>query len=178
MRTEMDILRMDERQKLHWLEANRATLMVVGVVWLLMIAFEFSEGRDAWFLVAMVPIFAAVRLGFYLYYARDRELRWVQLVLFVVLFALGHWVATVTAWVGEFSTDGWLWFVPAARSHGIWAGASRVLELPLIAAVGKGADLPEWLGILTMALNSLIWAVAALLVLRAARARRLSVARR
>ena len=45
MRTEMDLLNMDERQRLHWLKANRATLMTVGVVWLLAIGWEFLEGR-------------------------------------------------------------------------------------------------------------------------------------
>jgi len=104
MRTEMDVLGMDERQRLHWLEANRSTLMLVGVVWLLMIAFELTEGRRPGFLIAMVPIFAGLRFGFYYYYARDRDVRWVQPALFVALFALGHWVATAAAWVGEFST--------------------------------------------------------------------------
>ncbi len=60
MKSEMDLMRMDERQRFHWLRANRATLMVVGVVWLLMIAFELSEGRTPGFLLVMVPIFAGI----------------------------------------------------------------------------------------------------------------------
>jgi hypothetical protein len=176
MRTEMDIMHMDERQRLHWLEANRATLIVVGVVWLLIIAFELSEGRDAGFFIAMVPVFAALRLGFSYYYARDRDIRWVQPVLFVALFALGHWMATVAAWVGEFTSEGWLWFVPPDPSHGIWTGAARVLEFPLITVIGRDAHLPDWLAGFVTALNSLIWAGAALLVLRAARAGRSSAA--
>jgi len=172
MRTEMDVLHMDERQRHHWLEANRATLMVVGVVWLLMIAFELTEGRSAGFLIAMVPIFAALRLGFYYYYARDRDIRWVQPVLFVVLFTIGHWLATTIAWVGELSTGSWLWFVPPAPSHGIWAAAAQTLEFPIIALLtDKGADanLPRWLEDVIMLLNSFIWVGTAFLVLRAAR---------
>jgi hypothetical protein len=165
----MDVLHMDERQRHHWLEANRATLMVVGVVWLLMIAFELSEGRPAGFLIAMVPIFAALRFGFYYYYARDRDVRWVQPVLFIVLFALGHWVAMTAAWVGEFTTGGWLWFVPPEPSHGIWTVAARVLQFPLLTLLGDVTGLPGWLEVVIMSVQSLIWAGASFLVLRAAR---------
>jgi len=169
MRTEMDVLGMDERQRLHWLEANRSTLMLVGVVWLLMIAFELTEGRRPGFLIAMVPIFAGLRFGFYYYYARDRDVRWVQPALFVALFALGHWVATAAAWVGEFSTGPWLWRAPEEPGHTLWSAAARVLEFPLITLVGHDAAGPEWAGGLIMAVNSLMWAGAAFLVLRAAR---------
>ena len=169
MKSEMDILRMDERQRLHWLEANRATLMTVGIVWLLMIAFELSESRTPGFLIAMVPIFAGLRFGFYWYYARDRDIRWVQPVLFIVLFALGHWVATVTAWVGEFATEGWLWFVPPDPGHGVWVGTARSLEFPLITLIGQDSGLPEAVGSIVMVLNSLLWAGAAFLILWAAR---------
>jgi hypothetical protein len=75
MKSEMDLMRMDERQQFHWLRANRATLMVVGVVWFLMIAFEISEDRTPGFLLVMVPIFAGIRFGFFYYYARNREVR-------------------------------------------------------------------------------------------------------
>ncbi|MFH1689083.1 MAG: hypothetical protein ABIE42_02460 [Candidatus Eisenbacteria bacterium] len=51
--------------------------MVVGVVWLLMIAFELSEGRTPGFLLVMVAVIAGIQFGFYYYYARDREVRWV-----------------------------------------------------------------------------------------------------
>ena len=44
MKSEMDLMRMDERQRFHWLRANRATLMFVGVVWLLMNAFDALGG--------------------------------------------------------------------------------------------------------------------------------------
>ncbi|MFH1864721.1 MAG: hypothetical protein ABIK85_02435 [Candidatus Eisenbacteria bacterium] len=158
MKSEMDIMRMDERQRTHWLRANRATLMFVGVVWLLMIAFELSEGRTPGFLLVMVPVIAGIRLGFYYYYARDRDLKWIDRVLFVGLVALGHWLATMVAWVREFSTSGFLWFVPAEPSHGFWSGAARVLEFPIGTLVSDGSVLPDWLEVALIVLNSLFWA--------------------
>ena len=119
-----------------------------------------------------VPIFAGLRFGLYYYYARDRDIRWVQPALFIVLFALGHWVATAAAWAGELSTGGWLWLVPSEPSHGIWAGAARVLKFPIITLIGTDADLPEWLGAPAMLVNSLIWAGAAFLLLKVARGTR------
>ena len=73
MKTEMDVTGMDERQRLHWLQANRATLLSVGVIWVAMIAWEFLHQRTPLFLIAMVPVFAGLRLGFYLYYARRSQ---------------------------------------------------------------------------------------------------------
>ncbi|MBN1458627.1 MAG: hypothetical protein JXA57_03765 [Armatimonadetes bacterium] len=177
MTSEMDIMRMDERQRLHWLHANRATLIVVGVVWLLMIAFELSEGRTPGFLIVMVPIFAAIRFGFYYYYARDREARWVEPVLFFILFGFGHWLATVTAWLGEFSTSGFLGLFPEEPAHSIWRGAIRVLEFPLL-SIARAVDPSEqhdWTWIVI--LNSLLWAGLAFLAFRAARSRRVSIDR-
>ena len=72
MTTEMDVLRMDERQRFAWLRANRATLIVVGVTWLGMIVWELVQQRVPLFLVLMVPVFAVLRLVFYLHYARSR----------------------------------------------------------------------------------------------------------
>ena len=66
MKSEMDTMRMDERQRICWLLANRATLMVVGIAWVGMIAWEMVQGRAPWFMLAMVPIFAAIRFGWYL----------------------------------------------------------------------------------------------------------------
>lgn len=172
MKSEMDLMRMDERQRFHWLEANRATLMVVGVIWLLMIAFELTEGRTPGFLLIMVPVFAGLRFGFYYFYARDRDVRWVEPVLFFVLFGLGHWAATTAAWVGEFSTSGFLGFFPEEPAHSIWFGAIRVLEFPLITILRlSDSDGARWAWVV-MVLNSLLWAGAAFLALRAARRRR------
>ena len=174
MKNEMDIMRMDERQRLYWLMANRATLTAVGVVWLLMIAFELSEGRSAGFLIVMVPVFAGLRFGFYYLYARDRDVRWVEPVLFIVLFGLGHWAATAAAWVGEFSTSGFLGLFPEEPAHSVWLGAVRVLEFPLVTLLRLNAswDRAGWAWVVMM-LNSALWAWAAFLLLRTFRGRAL-----
>lgn len=77
MRNEMDILGMDAPRRIAWLRANRATLIVVGLTWLGLIAWETFRGRTPWFLVAMVPVFAALRYLLYLRYRRrgSREAR-------------------------------------------------------------------------------------------------------
>ena len=70
MTTEMDLLAFDERQRLAWLRANRATLMAVGLTWLGMIVWELAHGAVPVFLIAMVPAFAALRLALYHLYQR------------------------------------------------------------------------------------------------------------
>ncbi len=70
MTTEMDVMRMDERQRRAWLLANRATLLIVGIVWIGMIVWEMAHLRVPYFLVAMVPTFALVRFAFYRRYVR------------------------------------------------------------------------------------------------------------
>jgi len=72
MRTEMDAMRMDERQRLAWLLANRATLMVVGLTWIALIVRELLQDRVPLFLIVMVPVFALIRFGCYRYYVRTR----------------------------------------------------------------------------------------------------------
>lgn len=67
MKTEMDILGMDERDRLCWSRANRITLIVVGIAWLSVIALEFRRGNTPWFMMAMVPVFAGVRFMAYAY---------------------------------------------------------------------------------------------------------------
>jgi hypothetical protein len=157
MKDEMDLMRMDERQRLSWLRANRATLMVVGVVWLLMIGWELIEGRTPRFLIMMVPVFAAVRFGLYWFYARDRDVRWRERLLFFVFVAIGHWVATVVANLGEFATGGWLGLFHEP-GHGAWRVALRILEFPLLTIARLNNALATrqygWL----MVLNSLAWA--------------------
>ncbi len=171
MKSEMDLMRMDERQRLHWLRANRATLMVVGVVWLLMIAFELSEGRTPGFLIVMVPVFAVIRFGFYYYHARDRGVRWVERVLFLVLFGFGHWVATSVAWVGKLSTGGLLGCFPDEPAYSAWVTAIHILEFPLVTFVRHNEiDQSGWANVL-MVMNSALWAGAAYLVLWAAKRR-------
>jgi len=70
MKTEMDAMNMDERQRFAWLQANRLTLILVGITWLGMIGWEVAHQRSPWFLITMVPVFAALRFGVYRYYAR------------------------------------------------------------------------------------------------------------
>ena len=70
MRNEMEILGMDAPRRLAWLRANRATLMIVGLAWLGLISWEFLHGRAPWFLILMVPVFAALRFLLYLHYRR------------------------------------------------------------------------------------------------------------
>ena len=70
MKTEMDALRMDERERWCWLLANRGTLILVGICWLGMIGYELSQDHTPWFLIAMVPFFAGTRFLLYLYYRR------------------------------------------------------------------------------------------------------------
>jgi hypothetical protein len=69
MTNEMDVLNLDERQRLCWLKANRLTLMFVGVVWLGMIAYDLLHGSTPIFLMAAVPAFGLARLLSYKYYA-------------------------------------------------------------------------------------------------------------
>ena len=70
MKSEMDLMQMDERQKRAWLLANRATLLIVGIVWIGMIAWELAHRRVPYFLVVMVPVFALIRFSFYRRYVR------------------------------------------------------------------------------------------------------------
>ena len=70
MKTEMDIMKMDERQRFSWLLANRATLIIVGVVWIALIAYELTQNRIPYILIGLVPVFALTRFLFYLYYTR------------------------------------------------------------------------------------------------------------
>lgn len=68
----MDVLSMDERQRLSWLLANRFTLMNVGLVWLFMTARELYLERVPYFLIIMVPVIAIVRWAAYRYYVRKQ----------------------------------------------------------------------------------------------------------
>jgi hypothetical protein len=68
MKNEMDLMRMDERQRLAWFMANRGTVIAVGAVWIGMIAWELTHGRVPAFLLIMVPVFALLRAGLYFFY--------------------------------------------------------------------------------------------------------------
>jgi hypothetical protein len=166
----MDLMRMDERQRLHWLMASRATLMVVGIVWLLMIAFELLEDRTPGFLIVMVPVFAGLRLGFYYFFSRDRDVKWPVRALFFLFTGLAHFAALHVAMVGEFATGRFLWVPPEEPAHTLWVGATRVLSFPLIPlrpdGSGAGALTVSWI---LAILNSAVWAAAVYLLVRAAR---------
>ncbi len=73
MATEMDIMRMDERQRLAWLQANRVTLILVGLTWIAMIVYEIACQRFPTFLITMVPVFALARFLTYRYYQRTSK---------------------------------------------------------------------------------------------------------
>jgi len=70
MTTEMDVMRMDERQREAWLRANRLTLILVGLVWLGMIGWDIAHRTTPWFLILMVPVFGIFRFASYRTYLR------------------------------------------------------------------------------------------------------------
>jgi hypothetical protein len=70
MKTEMDLLRMDERQRLCWLRANRVVLMIVGAIWICMIGWELLHDRIPYFMIIAVPLLALTRLALYKYFVR------------------------------------------------------------------------------------------------------------
>ena len=70
MKTEMDVMSMDERQRCAWLQANRFTLIVVGLIWLGMIAWELAHDNVPAFLIAMVPVIALLRFAAYRVYSK------------------------------------------------------------------------------------------------------------
>lgn len=72
MKNEMDVMKMDERQRFAWLRANRLTLFSVGLVWIGMILRDLLRGETPYFMTAMIPLFALLR---YLLYRRFRNVR-------------------------------------------------------------------------------------------------------
>ncbi|MCK5127250.1 MAG: hypothetical protein KAR42_13430 [candidate division Zixibacteria bacterium] len=68
MKNEMDLMNMDERQRLAWFMANRGTLIAVGAVWIGMIGWELTHGQEPVFQLIMVPVFALLRAGLYRLY--------------------------------------------------------------------------------------------------------------
>ena len=70
MKSEMDVMGLDERQRVCWLFANRALIFVVGLVWLGMIAWELWHQRRPIFMIIMVPVFALIRYAAFRFYAR------------------------------------------------------------------------------------------------------------
>jgi hypothetical protein len=72
MVTEMDVMGFDERQRWAWLQANRVTLVLVGLTWLGMIIWDLVQGRFPRFLIVMVPVFAVARFVSFRLYLRTR----------------------------------------------------------------------------------------------------------
>jgi hypothetical protein len=70
MKSEMDVVSMDERQRYAWLQANRLTLIVVGGVWIGLIVKDLVRGHTPYFMIAMVPVFALIRFVLYRYFIR------------------------------------------------------------------------------------------------------------
>jgi len=68
MKSEMDLAGMDERQRLCWLLASRATLLIAGLIWIGMIVFELANNRTPVFMIAAVPAIALIRWVAYLVY--------------------------------------------------------------------------------------------------------------
>ena len=73
MKNEMDLMRMDEHQRLCWLKANRMMVFIVGAVWMGMIAWELATGRVPVFLIVMLPALALTRLVLYKFYIRGSQ---------------------------------------------------------------------------------------------------------
>lgn len=72
MKSEMDIMDMDERRRLAWLRANRITLFCVGITWIGIIVWELVQQRTPYFMIVMVPVFACIRYISYLKYLRTK----------------------------------------------------------------------------------------------------------
>jgi len=68
VKSEMDAMAMDERQRFAWYRANRAALMLAGLLWIGLIVRDLLAGGRPWFLIAMVPVVALVRLICYRWY--------------------------------------------------------------------------------------------------------------
>nr|MBN2277751.1 hypothetical protein [candidate division Zixibacteria bacterium] len=64
MNSEMDIMKMDERQRLGWMLANRAIIFVIFIVWVGLIVNEFVNNRVPYFLIIMIPVLALIRFLF------------------------------------------------------------------------------------------------------------------
>ncbi len=72
MKNEMDAMKLDERQRLCWLLANRGTLFVLGVAWIALAVIELlGGGVNPLIMIALIPVFALVRVGFFAYYSRQ-----------------------------------------------------------------------------------------------------------
>ena len=135
MRTEMDLLNMDERQRLAWFMANRGTVIAVGAMWIGMIGWELTHGRVPTFMIFMVPVFALLRAGLFGFYC-SRPLvssdspggrsiaRYVKIAaalllafaMFLPVYSIGSWSAEEREYgfVWSLVSDDALWILPLA----------------------------------------------------------------
>jgi hypothetical protein len=72
LKTEMDAMNFDERQRFCWLAANRVTPVIVELVWIGLIARDIINHETPWFMIAMVPVFAFIRFAAYRIYLRRK----------------------------------------------------------------------------------------------------------
>jgi hypothetical protein len=117
----MELMGMDERQRLAWFMANRGTVIFVGAVWIGMIGWELTHGRAPLFLMLMVPVIALFRAGLYHYYSArplagarsDRDpkfVRYVKLAAAVILAAAALApIYTIVAQNGRDYESRYLW---------------------------------------------------------------------
>jgi hypothetical protein len=68
MKSEMEVMKLDERERLCWLYANRATLFFVGLVWIGLAVRQLLLDSTPYFLLVMIPVFALARFGFFRLY--------------------------------------------------------------------------------------------------------------
>lgn len=110
MRSEMDLMHMDERQRLAWLMANRGTVVAVGATWIGMIVWELAQQRSPLFLIAMVPVFALVRVGLFFHYCSRPFVetapspRWSAAYAVKIVAAL---LLATAAFLPLYSMEGW-----------------------------------------------------------------------
>jgi hypothetical protein len=149
----MDLLHLDERQRLAWLMANHGTLIAAGAAWIGMIVWELAHGRMPMFLVTMVPAFALLRAGLYAYYCstpvdlaatsgrlrRGRVLRvgaalLLGASLFLPLYAMGA-PAKRYGFSWDLVRDDWLYAFPLALAV-LWRWATLALTRTLAGGAG------------------------------------------
>jgi hypothetical protein len=174
MNSEMDLLHMDERQRLAWLMANRGTLIAVGLTWIGFIVRELAEGRMPLLLIVMVPVFAALRAGLFYFYCstpvdlsgtagaprRGRLLKvgaamLLGLVLFLPLYSFADAPNVRLGFSWDLLRDDWTYSFFLALAL-LWP----VATLTLTARAPR-----RWLGVLTQLLEPLLAALSVLIVL-------------
>ena len=91
-------------------------------------------------------------------------------IILLLAIAVTHVIVTIVCGTAEFSTGRFI-FSPPSPAHGFWSVALKVVEFPLLSVVRvlDSKNLPFYPYI--MVLNSLLWATAVVLGIRAIRKR-------